>query len=272
MAGKVFLVGAGPGDPELLTLKALKVLRRAEVVLHDDLIGAEILALVPSSAHVQNVGKRCGRKGITQEEINQLMVNYALLDLDVVRLKGGDPLIFGRAGEEIEALRGADIDFEVVPGITAALGAASAAQIALTHRSIASSLLIIPNHHAKGGDADNWPAQIPRNATVVIYMPGHHHHETSAKLMSSGLPGNMPCALISQATSPDQKIHLSTVEDLPSSPNLPAPTLLVVGEVARSAKQAGTPQPNRFESLFSLAQEVEFAAAKSLLQHQELAE
>ncbi|HLB87676.1 MAG TPA: SAM-dependent methyltransferase, partial [Terriglobales bacterium] len=110
MTGKVYLVGAGPGDPELLTLKALKVLKLADVVLHDELIGPEILAFVPSSAQVHNVGKRCGRKGVGQEEINALLVNYALLGLQVVRLKGGDPLIFGRGGEEIEALRKANIE------------------------------------------------------------------------------------------------------------------------------------------------------------------
>ena len=116
MTGKVYLVGAGPGDPELLTLKALKLLKSADVVLHDDLIRTEILELVPSSTQLHNVGKRCGRKRISQEEINALMVQNALLGLQVVRLKGGDPLIFGRAGEEIEALRKANIEFEIVPG------------------------------------------------------------------------------------------------------------------------------------------------------------
>src|SRR6185503_290138 len=122
MPGKVYLVGAGPGDPELLTLKALRVLKAADVVLHDALIGAEILALVPHRAILENVGKRCGRKSALQQDINQSLINYARLDLQVVRLKGGDPLIFGRCGEEIEALRQGGIDFEIVPGITAALG------------------------------------------------------------------------------------------------------------------------------------------------------
>lgn len=270
MPGKVFLVGAGPGDPELLTLKALKVIRRADVVLHDDLIGTEILHFVPSSAAVHNVGKRCGRKGISQEEINALLVNYALLGLDVVRLKGGDPLIFGRAGEEMEALRRAHIEFEVVPGVTAALGAAASAQIPLTHRDIASSLVIIPNHHARNSDADNWPAQISRNATVVIYMPGYHHDETSRKLKESGLPGNTLCAIISQATGTEQKIHITDVENLPSSPNLPAPTLLVVGEVVRFANRPDGTETPTAENLFALAREVEFAVDQFLHQ-QELA-
>ena len=164
MPGKVFLVGAGPGDPELLTLKALKVLRNADVVLHDDLVSAEILKLVPATAKIQNIGKRCGRKGITQQEINALLVNYALLDLQVVRLKGGDPLVFGRAGEEMEALRSARIEFEIVPGITAAFGAAAAAQIPLTHRDASSALVLITNHQANHPSTHNksdWPTSLP---------------------------------------------------------------------------------------------------------------
>ncbi len=136
MSGKVYLVGAGPGDPELLTRKALRLLRAADVVLHDDLVAPEILALIPPTARLHNVGKRCGRKSITQEEINALLVAYASDGLTVVRLKGGDPLIFGRAGEEMEVLWEARIDFEVVPGVTAALGAAAAARIPLTDRRL----------------------------------------------------------------------------------------------------------------------------------------
>ena len=145
MPGKVYLVGAGPGDPELLTLKALRVLKAADVVLHDALIGAEILALVPHRAILENVGKRCGRKSALQQDINQSLINYARLDLQVVRLKGGDPLIFGRCGEEIEALRQGGIDFEIVPGITAALGAAASAHIAISLRRCWSSPAIVRN-------------------------------------------------------------------------------------------------------------------------------
>src|SRR5262249_34084137 len=125
MKGRVYLVGAGPGDPELLTLKALRVLNRADVVLHDDLVTAAILALVPPTARIQNVGKRCGGRGTSQGQINSLLIQYALLGLQVVRLKSGDPFIFGRGGEELQALREAGIEAEIVPGITAALGAAS---------------------------------------------------------------------------------------------------------------------------------------------------
>ena len=152
MTGKVYLVGAGPGDPELLTVRAFKLLKSADVVLHDDLIRAEILALVPSSTQLHNVGKRFGHKRISQEEISALMIRNALLGLQVVRLKSGDPLIFGRAGEEIEALRRADIEFEVVPGITAALGAAASAQIPLTHRQVASAIVLVTGHQAGSGN------------------------------------------------------------------------------------------------------------------------
>jgi len=242
MTGKVYLVGAGPGDPELLTLKALKLLKSADVVLHDDLIGPEILAFIPSSTRVQNVGKRFGRKGISQQEINGLLVQNALLGLQVVRLKGGDPLIFGRAGEEIEALRAAHIEFEIVPGVTAALGAAARAQIPLTHRQVASTLVLVTGHHAGADEFADWPAKIPTDATVVVYMPGHDYRSTAEQLRRAGVPEATACAVISQATSPDEQVHVTTVGELPQSPLLPSPTLLVVGEVVRLAKPAALRQ------------------------------
>src|SRR6202048_378748 len=167
MTGKVYLVGAGPGDPELLTLKALKLLKSADVVLHDDLIGPEILAFIPPSTRLISVGKRCGRASISQQEINQLLVRNALLGLQVVRLKGGDPLIFGRAGEEIEALRQASIEFEIVPGVTAARGAEARAQIPLTHRQVSSALVLVTGRHAGSDEFADWPVKIPLDATVV---------------------------------------------------------------------------------------------------------
>src|SRR5262249_10894931 len=141
MKGKVFLVGAGPGDPELLTLKALRLLRTADAVLHDDLVAPEILQLISPKAQLHNVGKRCGKTKILQGEINYLMIALAASGLRVVRLKSGDPLIFGRAGEEVESLRRASVPFEIVPGVTSALGAAAVAQIPLTHRRASSSLV-----------------------------------------------------------------------------------------------------------------------------------
>jgi uroporphyrin-III C-methyltransferase len=238
MTGKVYLVGAGPGDPELLTLKALKLLKSADIVLHDDLIRAEILALVPTSTQLYNVGKRFGQKRVSQEEINGLMVQNALLGLQVVRLKSGDPLIFGRAGEEIEALRKANIEFEIVPGITAALGAAANAQIPLTHRRVASAIVLVTGHHADSDEFADWPAEIPTDATVVVYMPGYEYRNTAQHLQRAGLSGSTACAIISQATSADEQVHVTTVEDLHRSPRLPSPTLLVVGEVVRLAKPA----------------------------------
>jgi uroporphyrin-III C-methyltransferase len=194
MKGKVYLVGAGPGDPELLTLKALRLLQAAEAVLHDDLIAPEILDLIPSTAQIYNVGKRCGKKKIQQSEINSLMVALATSGLRVVRLKGGDPLIFGRAGEEIECLRINKIPFEIVPGVTSALGAAAAAQIPLTHRRASSALVLITAHRASEyrssehrsserrasendafeQDASSWSKLVTSGATLVIYMPGQN--------------------------------------------------------------------------------------------------
>jgi uroporphyrin-III C-methyltransferase len=263
MAGKVYLVGAGPGDPELLTLKALRVLKTSDVVLHDELVGAEILSLVAPTAQVQNVGKRCGRKSATQAEINALLVNYGLLDLQVVRLKGGDPFIFGRGGEEIEALRKANVDVEVIPGVTAALGAAAAAQIPLTHRRLSSSLIFITNHHSSASDTGDWPASISPTATVVVYMPGYAYAATARQLGAAGLKASTPCAIISQATRPEERIYKTIVEDLHSAPRLPAPTLLVVGEVVRLAKHAFLQEQfstrSTIEEFLPLAQSESFA-------------
>jgi uroporphyrin-III C-methyltransferase len=238
MTGKVYLVGAGPGDPELLTLKALKLLKSADVVLHDDLISPEILAFIPSSTEVQNVGKRFGQKKISQSDINSLLVQNALLGLQVVRLKSGDPLIFGRAGEEIEALRKAGIDFEIVPGVTAAFGAAANAQIPLTHRKVSSAVVLVTGHHADADEFADWPSKIPTDATVVVYMPGYNYESTAKQLMKAGVPSTTPCAIISQATLLNEQVHVTTVNELHTSPRLPSPTLLVVGEVVRLTKPA----------------------------------
>ena len=235
MTGKVYLVGAGPGDPELLTLKAARLLRQADVVLHDELVGKEILNLAPAHAQIRNVGKRCGKKNISQEEINFLMVTLAASGLQVVRLKGGDPLIFGRIGEEIAGLRKANIEFEIVPGITAALGAASAAHIPLTHRQSSHALVFLAGHSATGADPTNWPALVSLGATVVIYMPGHDYSNIAHKLRSAGLRDETPCAIISRATTSEEQVFSTNVENLRDAPHLPAPTLLVIGEVLRHA-------------------------------------
>jgi uroporphyrin-III C-methyltransferase len=242
MTGKVYLVGAGPGDPELLTLKAARVLKQADVVLHDELVAKQILRLAPANAQIRNVGKRCGKKNISQEEINFLMVTLAASGLQVVRLKGGDPLIFGRIGEEIAALRKADIQFEVVPGITAAVGAASTAQIPLTHRQSSHALVFLAGHTASGADPTNWRALVSLEAAVVIYMPGHDYSGIARKLQSAGLPNETPCVIISRATTPEEQIFSTKVENLGDAPRLPAPTLLVIGEVLRYADHRFLPE------------------------------
>lgn len=236
MSGKVYLVGAGPGDPELLTVKALRLLRTADAVLYDELVSREILKLISSKAQLHNVGKRCGEKKIHQEEINFLMIALADSGLQVVRLKSGDPMIFGRAGEEIEALRKANIDHEVVPGVTSALGAAAAAQIPLTHRRASSAVVFITAHRASNSDAADWNKLAGSGATLVIYMPGHDYAAIAGKLDAAGLASETPCALISRATTPDQQTFRTTIGQLQLSPRLAAPTLLVVGEVVRLAE------------------------------------
>ena len=240
MKGKVYLVGAGPGDPDLLTVKAFRLLRSADAVLHDDLVAPEILNLIPPAAHVQNVGKRCGKRKILQAEINCLMVALAASGLRVVRLKGGDPLIFGRAGEEIEFLRRNGIPFEIVPGVTSAMGAAAAAQIPLTHRHASDALVFITAHRAQEERAGNtdWSRFVGSGATLVIYMPGQNYSEIAKRLTAAGLRGETPCAVISRATTRHQRTHRTTVLDLHRSPQLASPTLLVVGEVVRLADPA----------------------------------
>jgi uroporphyrin-III C-methyltransferase len=236
--GKVYLVGAGPGDPELLTLKALRLLRTADAVLHDDLVAPEILKQVSPSAHVRNVGKRCGQKNITQEEIHLLMIAMASSGMNVVRLKSGDPMIFGRAGEEIEALRRSNIGYEIVPGVTSALGAAASAEIPLTHRRASSAVVFITAHQASASEAADWNKLAGSGATLVIYMPGRDYAEVASKLRAAGVAGSTPCAVISRATTPDQQMHRTTVDALHYAPQLPAPSLLIVGEVVRLAEPA----------------------------------
>ncbi len=245
MAGTVFLVGAGPGDPELLTLKAAKVLRAADVVLHDELVGADILQLIPATAKLISVGKRCGKKSASQEYINELLVRYATLGLQVVRLKGGDPFIFGRGGEELEALRQSGIQVEVIPGITAALGAAAGIQVPLTHRELSSTLILVTGSSKHSEHIANWPDRLPSNATIVVYMPGHDLGALQRRLLDAGLSPETPCAIISSATSESEQVHVTTVQQLHLSPFLSAPRLLVIGEVVRLA------DPYRLSQQFS---------------------
>jgi uroporphyrin-III C-methyltransferase / precorrin-2 dehydrogenase / sirohydrochlorin ferrochelatase len=236
MAGKVFLVGAGPGDPELLTVKALKTLQSADAVLHDDLISAEILALAPKTAHIRSVGKRCGRKSIQQDEINALMIAFASFGLRVVRLKSGDPLLFGRAGEEIDALRSANVDYEIIPGVTSAFASAAAVNASLTHRNKASAVIFVTGHHAPTGSNPEWQTYVRSGATLAIYMPGSHYENVASRLIAAGVHEDSPCVVVSKASTPDEQVHRTTICDLAAAPHLPAPALLLVGEVFRTSE------------------------------------
>jgi len=228
---KVYLVGAGPGDPDLLTLKAARLLAEAQVVLHDALVSEGVLGKISPAAEIINVGKRAGHKLLTQEEINALLVFYGRQGRIVVRLKGGDPSIFGRAGEEIEALRRAGIEYEVVPGVSAALGAAAAAGISLTDRRVASQVLFSTFSRGTDGSAMDWGC-ITGTTTLVLYMPGADYAEVSERLVAGGLSPDLPCVIVSQATGAHQQVRWSSAGRLASEERLPAPALLIVGRVA----------------------------------------
>jgi len=231
MTGKVYLVGAGPGDPELLTLKAARILASAGVVLYDALVSKDVLAMISRDAQLIDVGKRAGTKLLTQEEINCLLISYAKNNNVVVRLKGGDPLLFGRAGEEIDALRGAPVDFEIVPGITAAIGAAAGAKISLTDRRVASQVLFTTFSRGETGNWLNWAAVTPET-TIAIYMPGTHYGEVADRLVENGLSPETPCVVVSQATRAQQEVRWTNIAALGSEAQLPAPSILLVGRVA----------------------------------------
>jgi uroporphyrin-III C-methyltransferase len=231
MMGKVYLVGAGPGDPELLTVKAARLLAQAGIVFHDSLVSREVLALIAPEGQVIDVGKRCGHKLLTQEEINSLLVSAAANYQVVIRLKGGDPLVFGRAGEEIEALRNACVAFEIVPGITAALGAAAAAGISLTDRRAASQIVISTFSRGTEGASMDWGA-ITSTTTLALYMPGPDYAEVAHRLREGGLPDDLPCVIVSNASGAEQQIRWTSVARLAHEEKLPAPALMIVGRVA----------------------------------------
>ena len=230
MAGKVYLVGAGPGDPELLTRKAWRVLQSAAVVLHDDLVSREVLSVLPPSAQLVNVGKRCGAKSISQDEINALLVQLAREGKTVARLKSGDPSLFGRAGEELEVLRRAQIEFEVVPGVTAALGAAASAGIALTDRRHSSRVVFV-SAHREGGIGLTNERHVAADTTYVIYMPGRRYGDLAEELRAAGMDPEIPCAIISHATTSKETIVRSTLGRLADCDAASSPSLIIVGAV-----------------------------------------
>ncbi|MBA4793813.1 MAG: uroporphyrinogen-III C-methyltransferase [Phenylobacterium sp.] len=231
-AGRVWLVGAGPGDPELLTLKALRALQGAQVVVHDGLVSDEILALAPAAAQRISVAKRKSRHSYAQDEINRMLVAFALQGLEVVRLKGGDPFIFGRGGEELEACREAGVECLVVPGVTAALAASAGAGAPLTHRGAAQAVTFVTGHAAKGSEPDlDWESLARPNQTVVIYMGLSMAPEIARRLTQAGRSPATPALIVENASRADERRRTTTLAGLAdAAAELSGPALLIVGE------------------------------------------
>ena len=230
LPGHVYLLGAGPGDPELLTVKAVRILHSADIVLHDSLVSPEILALIPANAKRIDVGKRAGFRLLAQEDINSLLIDAARKHETVVRLKGGDPLLFGRAAEEIHALRQHNIPIEIVPGVSAAFASAAAAHVSLTDRRIASRVLFTT--FSRSADARLFSGvDLSPDTTVIVYMPGPDYAEVSRWLLDANLVADTPVLLVSKASRPDESRHVTTVAALAILAPLPAPALLIVGRV-----------------------------------------
>jgi uroporphyrin-III C-methyltransferase len=232
--GLVSLVGAGPGDPELLTMKAYRLLKQAEVVVYDRLVSPEIMALVNPQAEQIYVGKKLDYHSVPQDQINRILAEHALKGKHVVRLKGGDPFIFGRGGEEIECLAEQHIRFEIVPGITAAAGATAYAGIPLTHRDYSQGVQFITGHIKQDGDYLSWSSLAQTNHTLVFYMGLKQSGHISEQLLLNGLEGSTPCAIIERGTTAKQKVFLTTLAALPqAAKQAESPALIVVGSVAK---------------------------------------
>ncbi|HBN8232770.1 TPA: uroporphyrinogen-III C-methyltransferase [Pseudomonas aeruginosa] len=249
-AGSVALVGAGPGDPGLLTLRAWALLQQAEVVVYDRLVARELVALLPESCQRIYVGKRCGHHSLPQEEINELLVRLARQQRRVVRLKGGDPFIFGRGAEELERLLEAGVDCQVVPGVTAASGCSTYAGIPLTHRDLAQSCTFVTGHLQNDGHLDldlDWTGLARGRQTLVFYMGLGNLAEIAARLVEHGLPGDTPAALVSQGTQARQQVTRGPLAELPALARryqLQPPTLIVVGQVVGLFAEREMPRPS----------------------------
>ena len=238
LRGKVWLVGAGPGNPELLTVRADRLIRAADVLAYDELVSPEILSLAPRGAERIAVGRRAKGCRHHEERIHPLVIQRALEGRNVVRLKGGDPFVFGRGGEEAQELAAARVPFEVVPGISAALGAAASTHIPLTHRDVSSSVTLATAHFKDDGDKETLAAILPREGTLVLYMGLGRLEQTLLALIDQGRPPTTPAAVVSHATLPDERTITATLATLAAivrSANVTAPALLIVGEVVAHA-------------------------------------
>ena len=247
MPGKVFLIGAGPGDPDLLTLKALRLIQSADVVVHDRLVSPEIMALVPAATRRISVGKTAGFHSVPQDQINALLVELAQADLTVARLKGGDPLIFGRGSEEAEELAAAGVAYAYVPGITAAQGAAASTGVPLTHRGLATGVRYVTGHRAADEALElDWESLADPDTTLVVYMGAANMAEIAARLIAHGLPIDLPVLAVAHATTPREQRRLSTLArvaaDMAVAP-MEAPVLFIVGRTAGLYITAALPRP-----------------------------
>ena len=239
--GLVWLVGAGPGDPDLLTVKALKVLATADVVLHDALVSDDVLALAPQGARRISVAKRKSRHSFKQDEINRLLVAFAREGLTVVRLKGGDPFVFGRGGEELEACRRAGVECRIVPGVSAALAAAAAVGAPLTHRGAAQSVTFVTAHATAGAEPDlDWASLARANQTVVIYMGVSAAGRVADRLVAAGRDRGTPALVVENASLPQERRVLSTLAGLAGAvEGLSGPAVLMIGEAMALADVSG---------------------------------
>lgn len=231
--GTIYLVGAGPGDPDLLTLRAARLIERAELIIHDGLVDRAILALAPSHAQLISVAKQRARHTLPQERINALLIQEAQKGRDVVRLKGGDPLIFGRGGEEAEAAQAAGVRVEIVPGITAAIGAAAATGTALTHRE-ASSVVSFVAGQCKGLSQQDWTGLAGKGRTLVIYMGVRTAPQIAEKLMADGLAPDIPIAVVENAARPQMRVLRGVLAQLPELVTrhaVQSPALIIIGDV-----------------------------------------
>jgi uroporphyrin-III C-methyltransferase len=236
--GFVWLLGAGPGAADLITVRGLRLLQTAEAVVYDELANDELLKNCPAGCDLHAVGKRAGKHSATQGEINTLLVSLAAAGRKVVRLKGGDPLVFGRAGEEIEALRAAGLPFEIVPGVTAATASAAVAGLPLTHRDFSSAVVFVTGHQCAANTAAlDWGALAKLRATLCFYMGVRRLPEIAHNLLAHGMPADLPLALICEATLPTQRIVLTTLgaAEKIAADQIGQPALVVIGEVVRLA-------------------------------------